>query len=205
MASAQRIAAAIHLAANSGATVISASWSNFSFSSLVERRIRQAGRFGTLFVTAAGNYGIDLDVTPSYPACYRLPNVLVVGGLTDALAPIPEGGIGRRTVHLSAPGQTVLSAEPTYQDPYDPLQELSGTSVATAIVAGCAALVQDAALFYGGGNLPPAEVKRILVQSTVSLDSRFCGVSCSRGYVNLRNAVGMVAGTYQPIAPPLCP
>jgi hypothetical protein len=100
----------------------------------------------------------------------------------------------------------VLGAKPTYKDPIDPYQDLiSGTSVATAIVAGCAAMVQDAACLYKGEHLPPAEIKRILVQSTVKLDQRFRDVSCSHGYVNLRNAVGMVGGTYQPVDPPLCP
>jgi subtilisin family serine protease len=194
----------IDFAVNAGAEVISASWVNLSYSSLLHQKIAKANDAGCLFVTAAGNYGIDLDICPIYPACYKVPNVLVVGGLSDKLLPVKEWGWGQRSVHMFAPGETVLSTEPVYLDMYDPFQELSGTSAATALVAGAAALVQRAAIHYTKTKLGAYDLKQLILGSTERLGSQYHSLSCSGGYLNLRNAAGSLAGTFRLIQVPSC-
>lgn len=40
--------------------------------------IEAAGERDVLFISTAGNLGLDLDAVPRYPASLRLPNMLVV-------------------------------------------------------------------------------------------------------------------------------
>ena len=198
-------AEAVRLASATGTKVISASWTNVNDPTPLALRIAEAGNAGCLFVTAAGNYGIDLDRCPLYPASFGLPNLLVVGGLSDALEPVPVWGWGSQTVHLSAPGLSILSALRSEFGIFYPFQVLGGTSAATAIVAAAAALVQSAALAVSSAYLAPSELKRILVQSTKPLGRAYSYASCSAGYVDLRQAIGMVTGSFRPRNPPRCP
>lgn len=186
----------LEYAMKAGARVVSASWSNLSYSKLLRLAIERAGAHGCLFVTAAGNYGIDLDINHIYPACYELSNIMTVGGLSEALEPVVDWGIGKHFVHLSAPGESVLSTQPRYLSEYDLFEELSGTSAATAFVAGAAALVQGTAMNYSKRRLSPEELKKRIVDATKPLNPRLSQASCSRGCLNVENAVGIVAGTY---------
>lgn len=92
-----------------------------------------------LFIAAAGNDGTNSDTTPTYPACYDLPNVVSVAASTptDTLATFSQ--YGRHAVHVAAPGTTIYSTSPgnTYATH-------SGTSMATPHVSGLAALIKAA-------------------------------------------------------------
>ena len=89
-----------------------------------------------LFVTAAGNSGTNNDVKPMYPANYGHPLVLSIAATTssDGLATFSE--YGRRTVHVGAPGQSILSTTKGGGYGY-----MSGTSMASPHVAGLAGLI----------------------------------------------------------------
>lgn len=64
---------------------------------------------------------------------------------------------------VAAPGQQILS---TWNGTDGRLTNtLSGTSMATPLVSGVVALMQDAALTYGGRALTPIEVRNLLVSS----------------------------------------
>jgi subtilisin family serine protease len=149
----------IDYAIKNGAKVISASWggrvkrSEAEESELKEALIR-AQKAGVLVVIAAGNDGIDQDGVedPNYPAAYELDNTIVVAATdkNDALADFSN--YGAQSVHIGAPGVKILStvAGNQYRDVITKFKDRNGksrevlwngTSMATPIVAGAAALI----------------------------------------------------------------
>lgn len=116
--------------------VISASWGTSMPSRALEEAIRKAHEAGILFVAASGNDGANTDHFPQYPAGYDLGNLISVAALNrkDELASFSNYGAKR--VHLAAPGANILS---TWLG--DDYEEHSGTSMATPMVSGIAALV----------------------------------------------------------------
>lgn len=159
--------------------VISASWGSTVKSRALEDVIRKAGEEGILFVAAAGNNGEDADKRPHYPSNYDLPNVLSVAALNrrDELAGFSN--YGAKTVHLAAPGAEILS---TWLR--DGFEEHSGTSMATPVVSGVAALILSAE-----PDLSLKELRQRLLDSVDKLDS-LKGRVVSGGRVNAARAVG---------------
>jgi subtilisin family serine protease len=158
--------------------VISASWGSRQRSRALEDVIRRAGEEGVLFVAAAGNNGENADRFPHYPSNYDLPNVLSVAALTrkDELASFSN--YGAKTVHLAAPGAEILS---TWLG--DGFEEHSGTSMATPVVSGVAALVLSQE-----PNLSLKELRQRLLDSVDQLDA-LRGKIVSGGRVNAARAV----------------
>ena len=126
----------IDFAIANGAHIINASWGGSGPSNALREAILRANNAGILFVAAAGNASADNDIAPVYPASFQLPNVLSVAATTrrDELADFSN--FGKVTVHMAAPGESILSALPGNR--YG-LEE--GTSMATAHVSGTAALI----------------------------------------------------------------
>ncbi len=94
---------------------INASYGGGPFNSLELKAIEAAGRAGIIFVAAAGNDSNDNDARPEYPAGYNLANVISVAAVNqnDQLASFSN--FGTNSVHLAAPGQSILSTVPTGQ------------------------------------------------------------------------------------------
>lgn len=116
--------------------IISASWGSTQKSRALESAIRKAGEAGVLFVAAAGNSTVDNDRNPHYPSSYNLPNVISVAALdrNDQLASFSN--YGAKSVAVAAPGVEILS---TWLN--NEYEEKSGTSMATPVVSGVAALI----------------------------------------------------------------
>lgn len=159
--------------------VISASWGSTRRSKALEDVIRKAGQEGILFVAASGNSTVDTDRRPHFPSSYKLSNVVAVAALNrrDELAGFSNWG--RSSVHVAAPGAEILSTWLNGQ-----YREASGTSMATPVVSGVAALIL---------SLEPAlsvdELKARLMNSVDRLDA-LSGKTASGGRVNAARAVG---------------
>ena len=122
---------------------------------------------GVLFVAAAGNDTRNNDVFPFYPAGYEFPNIISVAASSPVDKISSFSNVGPRTVHLAAPGQSILST--TSNSNY---LTFAGTSMAAPYVAGAAALVLaaqpnisidrlKAALIYNGDFVPAQAYKTL--------------------------------------------
>ena len=116
--------------------IISASWGSTQKSRALEDAIRKAYENDIAFIAAAGNASTNNDRTPHYPSSYNVPNVISVAALDrhDQLASFSN--YGPKSVAIAAPGVDILS---TWLG--NGYEEKSGTSMATPVVAGVAALV----------------------------------------------------------------
>jgi len=122
-----------------GAKVVNASYAGADFSQAEYDAIGLLNDSGILLVVAAGNEGADNDRVPSYPAGYDLPNIIAVAATdpNDRLASFSN--FGAATVHLAAPGDSILSTYVNNDYAFG-----SGTSMAGPHVSGLAALVWNA-------------------------------------------------------------
>jgi subtilisin family serine protease len=174
---------AIQYAAARGAKVINASWGGNSCDEILKDAIASVGN-QALFVTAAGNDSVDMDrnVDPyfdSYPAMFVLPNQITVAA-TDWLDEMASfSNRGYRYVHLAAPGVNIRSSIP-YLFSKTGSAELSGTSMATPMVSGTAALMWSAK-----PNATVAQIKEALLKAT---EFKYLKVS-TQGRLNVQKAV----------------
>ncbi|MBI2602366.1 MAG: S8 family serine peptidase [Deltaproteobacteria bacterium] len=153
---------AIDYAILNKAQIISASWGaavpRSQATPLIEA-IERANQANVVFVAAAANDGQSNDVREVYPANAGLPNVISVAA-SDVNDQKPQwSNYGRATVDLSSPGAGILSTIPGNQ-----YKELSGTSMATPLVAGLVALLASQAMVEGR-SYKPVELKAILQAS----------------------------------------
>jgi len=117
------------------------SWGGGGYSQALYDAIAAHMSAGILFIAAAGNNGRDNDTSGVYPASYYLPNVIAVAATdhNDDLATFSSGGsnYGAHTVHVGAPGKSILSTTPN-----NTYSTFSGTSMAAPYVTGLAALLK---------------------------------------------------------------
>jgi subtilisin family serine protease len=112
------------------------SWGGLEESRALRDAIATHRQRGMLFVAAAGNGGDDNDLLPSFPCSYFAANILCVGATDAGDIPPRFSNFGRGAVHLSAPGEGILSTVPG--NGYD---HNDGTSMAAPHVAGAVALL----------------------------------------------------------------
>jgi len=159
--------------------VISASWGSTVKSRALEDIIRKAYDAGILFVAASGNASTNTDRTPHYPSSYNLKNVISVAALDRNAQLASFSNYGPNSVHIAAPGKEILS---TWLN--DDYEVHSGTSMATPMVAGVAALVLSKQ-----PKLSVEALRQKLFDSVDKLDS-LKGKVVTGGRINAAKAVG---------------
>jgi len=116
--------------------VLNNSYGGGGFSQAELESVRALGDAGILFVVSAGNEASNNDRFPTYPSSYIATNLISVAAsnVGGYLANFSNFGLG--TVHMTAPGDHILSTTPrnTYMF-------ASGTSMAAPHVTGSAALL----------------------------------------------------------------
>ena len=182
---------AINYAVAKGAKVINASWGGGGYSSALLAAINAAGAAGVVFVAAAGNSGIDVDVTPFYPAAYNSTNLVSVAAVAGNGTRASFSNYGATNVDLGAPGVSIYSTLPGNTYGY-----YSGTSMAAPHVSGASALVAGAV-----PGATPAAIKATLM-GNVDPQADLAGATVSGGRLNADGAVRAAVG---PPAPPPAP
>lgn len=138
------------------------------------------GNAGVLQVFAAGNDGMNIDTTPSYPAAYNSPWIISVANSTSSDLRNGSSNFGVVNVDLAAPGTSILS---TLNGSASSYGNLSGTSMAAPHVTGAAAL-----LSAYNPNLSLASLKATLL-NTVDHLAAWNGVVKTGGRLNVAQAL----------------
>ncbi|MBP3569406.1 MAG: S8 family serine peptidase [Lachnospiraceae bacterium] len=148
---------AIRYAEAMGADICNLSWGTTNYNQALELTIRESSM---LFITAAGNHGIDNNATPMYPASLRLPNLISVAYINSDGELDPSSNYGVSTVDIAAPGQDI------YSTLVGSFGYSSGSSMAAPHVTGLAAMI-----YAYRDNIYPSQVKELIINSLTLLDS----------------------------------
>jgi len=132
---------AIDYAIAQKADVISASWGaavSTSQAQPLTEAVQRASDAGVIFVAAAANDGKNNDQVEMYPANTPAANLIAVAASDDQDGKPSWSNFGKDKVHLASPGLNIYSSIPGNK-----YQNLSGTSMATPLVAGLVALLKS--------------------------------------------------------------
>jgi len=185
------IANSITWAVDHGADVINMSLGGFFTSSTLRRATEYAFDNGVSLIAAAGNQNTS---NPTYPAAYA--NVVGVAATTQSDGRASFSNYGTY-VDVSAPGVAILSTVRT-----GGYQAWSGTSMASPVVAGLAAL-----LVAQDPGRSPTVIETIMEQTAEDLGETGYDQLFGWGRINARRALehSPVPGTPGPTSPPAAP
>ena len=142
--------------------VINCSWRASGNITAIRAAIINATNNGLIVCFAAGNSNRDMDVNPQYPGAY--PQVISVAATdhNDKKASFPNWGSNfGSTVDVSAPGVNILSTIPNNR-----YGTKNGTSMASPLVAGLAALI-----WSRNSTLSSSQVRQIIENNCDNIDS----------------------------------
>jgi hypothetical protein len=123
------------------------SWGGGGYSPVLEAAIRRANDAGIVFVVAAGNDGLDVDLFPSYPGGYDVENVVTVAAIDESQNLAIFSNYGGQSVDIAAPGVAINSSLPGQR-----YGKLSGTSMAAPHVTGSLALLYSVEPFVAAAD-----------------------------------------------------
>lgn len=138
-----KIAEAIEYAVMMGADVINMSLGGFGTSSVLDSVVQEAMDAGVVVVAAAGNNAKNVDIFSFMPGC--IDGVITVSSTNENDQASSFSNFGSGCVDLAAPGENILSTVYFDEDSSEfnvKYDSYSGTSMATPIVAGVAALLK---------------------------------------------------------------
>jgi subtilisin family serine protease len=159
---------------------------------------------GKTIVAAAGNFQLQFPGVPVYPGAY--PGVIAVAATRpdDSIAAFSQNG---DFVDIAAPGDGVLStwdsrvppgADPSVAPTHGQgFRALSGTSMASPIVAGLAALVKTVR-----PDLTPDEVEGVITGSAVDLGATGRDPVFGAGRIDAFRALQAAQAYRRPVTPP---
>ena len=178
---------AIQYAEAMGADICNLSWGTTNYSQSLELTIRESSM---LFVTAAGNNGLNNNSTPVFPASLRLPNLISVGYIDSDGYLDPSSNYGVSTVDIAAPGEEIFS---TLVGTYG---YSNGSSMAAPHVTGLAAMI-----YAYHDKVYPAQVKELIINTLSPVDT-LDGYLINPGIPNagaaIRSLSDITADTQQP-------
>ncbi|MBT2616759.1 MULTISPECIES: S8 family serine peptidase [unclassified Bacillus (in: firmicutes)] len=170
---------AIHYAVQQKANIINMSLGDTSYSESLNKAVQEAYKKGVLIVAAAGNEGdMGKNVQRVYPAAFS--HVISVAA-TNSSDKRPSYSNYHSTVDIAAPGDDILSTLPNGKYGW-----MSGTSMATPMVAGVAALI-----WSNEPKLNKTEVEYRLYDSAVDLGTKGKDIYYGNGRVNAKKALEM--------------
>jgi cell wall-associated protease len=197
------VANAIRYAADHGAKVVNMSFGK-AYSpqkKVVDQAVRYAMSKDVLLIHAAGNEGKNLDQEKNYPTRVYADSsgdagawieVGASGWTDDSTLVASFSNYGKRSVDVFAPGVNIYSTIPG-----SGYKKESGTSMASPVVVGLAALIRE---YYP--KLSAVQVKQIIMQSVIKpahniqvrnygrlLSLPFSEICVSGGIVNVYQAL----------------
>src|SRR5690606_26656386 len=202
------VARGIRYAVDNGAKVLNMSFGK-GFSpdrKIVMDAIKYADRKGVLMFHAAGNDNKDLDFNHNYPSNFQpdemkslTKNWITVGASTRDPKALKArfSNFGTMKVDIFAPGTEIYSTIPDQSYRY-----AQGTSMASPVAAGCAAL-----LWAYFPHMKAQEVKEVLFESVNKSDStvkigsenderKFSDLSVTGGVIDVNKAVRLAYERY---------
>ena len=178
-------------ALDNGIKIVSCSFGSYGYDAAEESLISELGENGTLVVVAAGNDGNDNDRMGTYPAAFDCDNILTVIATNESDNPanVNENGwatsFGATTADIAAPGTDIVSCTKDSNQSYE---AWSGTSMATPVVAACAAILWEQNPSWG-----PLDIKRRLMNTADRIPA-LIGLCQSGARINLERALDRTAG-----------
>lgn len=172
------IVSSIYYALDRGANILNLSFGNYRATNQVPQfaieAYKTAQQRGALVITAAGNghpetgVGLNTDITPHYPSNLGLMNMLSIAATGDGYNLSSYSNFGKKTVDMVAPGGNGPGTDLFSAYKENPagimFYPMSGTSMATPVTSGIAALVWAA-----NPSLTALQVKQLVIMGGISI------------------------------------
>ncbi len=164
------VANSIRYAVDNGAKIINMSFGKYygTNKTAVDDAVKYAMNRDVLIVHAAGNEGYNLQNKEHFPTRIfadgsgQASAWIEVGASQPNMQPAPFSNYNKKSVDLFAPGTEIYSTTPDNE-----YKNLQGTSMASPVVAGCAALIRA---YYP--QLSAEQVKDVLMKSVTKVNGK---------------------------------